>query len=181
MQEILVPYQYSYFVVTLFFFIPWGVFFVMRKDVRKEMLTMSLVAGIGSVVTAYIWWTIDWWRPETIIGTRVGIEDFLLGFSNGGIAAVLYEVMTRQRMQKIQNMHSNHIVHALLVVFAGFSIIAFSFWKLQIHSFLASLLGFIFIFVSMMLLRRDLFKNAFMSGLFSLWTKTDWLDSYLDL
>jgi len=166
MQEILVPYQYAYFVVTLFFFIPWGVLFVMRKDIRKEMLVMSVIVGLGLVVTQYIWWTIDWWRPETIFGTRVGIEDFLLGFSNGGIVAVLYGVVTKRRMQRIQNPHGNHIVHALLVVAAGFSLMALSFWNLKIHSFPTSLLGATFIFVSMMLLRRDLLRNALMSGLF---------------
>lgn len=42
-------------------------------------------------LSEYLFWTRDWWKPTTITDTVVGVEDFLLSFTNGGIAAVIYE------------------------------------------------------------------------------------------
>src|SRR5205814_3685106 len=39
-------------------------------------------------------------RPLSINGTRVGIEFFILGFSNGGIAAVIYEEFFKKRIYR---------------------------------------------------------------------------------
>ena len=61
----------------------WSVIFRIRPDERNEMLVVGIFLGVVSVVSSYIWWTNDWWRPETITGTRVGIEDFILGFFPG--------------------------------------------------------------------------------------------------
>lgn len=96
----MIPYKYTYFVGTIIFFIPWLILYLWRKDIRKQMLQLSIWVAIGSLITAYFWWTIDWWRPETITGTRIGLEDLLLGFSNGGIAAVIYEEVFRKRLYR---------------------------------------------------------------------------------
>ena len=48
-------------------------------------------------VPADVVWTVDWWQPETVTGTRAGIEDAILGFTNGGLGAVLYEVVFKKR------------------------------------------------------------------------------------
>lgn len=153
--------QYAYLIGTLIFFIPWAILFLLRKDYRKEMLFMSLAIGVGSIVTAYLWWTIDWWQPETITGTRVGIEDFLLGFSNGGIAAILYEAIFRKRFsEKRKVQHFNTFTICLILFF----IIAFLFWGLNITSFWASTTAMILAAAFLLFTRRDLFLNALMSG-----------------
>lgn len=156
-------FKYAYLVGTIVFLIPWVILFLFRKDYRKEMIFMSLVIGIGSLVTAYLWWTIDWWRPETITSTRVGIEDFLLGFSNGGIAAVLYGVIYKKRLSKrIKKTNNTEAFNICLILFF---IIAFLFWGLNITSFWASTIAMIIAAVYILCTRRDLFFNALASGI----------------
>jgi len=64
-----VPFSYTYFIGTLLFMIPWVFIFATRKDLRREMIAISILGGVVSVITGYWWWTIDWWRPQTITGT----------------------------------------------------------------------------------------------------------------
>lgn len=125
------------------------------------MIFMSLGIGIGSLVTAHLWWTIDWWQPETITGTRIGIEDFLLGFSNGGIAAVLYEAFFRKRFARKRKLQNFNTFTICLILFF---VIAFLFWGLNITSFWASTIAMIIAAAYLLITRRDLFINALMSG-----------------
>jgi hypothetical protein len=156
-------FKYAYLIGTIVFLIPWVILFFFRKDYRKEMIFMSLVIGIGSVITAYLWWTIDWWRPETITNTRVGIEDFLMGFSNGGIAAVLYEGIFKKRLLKrIKEANNQGTLNICLILFF---IIAFLFWGLNITSFWASTIAMIIAAIYILYTRRDLFLNALASGI----------------
>ena len=156
-------FKYAYLIGTIIFLIPWTILFFFRKDYRKEMIFMSFAIGIGSVVTAYLWWTIDWWRPETITNTRVGIEDFLMGFSNGGIAAVLYGAIYKKRLSKhIKKINDVGTFNICLILFF---IIAFLFWGFNITSFWASTIAMIIAAIYTLYTRRDLFFNALASGI----------------
>jgi len=156
-------FKYAYLVGTIVFLIPWAILFFFRKDYRKEMIFMGFVVGIGSVITAYLWWTIDWWRPETITNTRVGIEDFLLGFSNGGIAAVLYESIFKKRLLKrIEKVNDKGPLNIGLIIFF---VIAFLFWGFNVTSFWASTIAMMIAATCMLYTRKDLFLNALASGI----------------
>lgn len=76
-------YRYSYLLLGLLFLIIWIVLYVWRKNVRQEMIVLSLIFGIVGlfVEIAYL---VDWWTPYTITYTRIGIEDFLFGSAVGG-------------------------------------------------------------------------------------------------
>jgi len=162
----IIDYQYAYLVGTLIFFIPWLILFSLRKDTRREMLVISLAIGFGMVVTQYIWWTIDWWHPETITGTRVGIEDFLLGFSNGGVVAVIYEFLTRKHLYTVKKYtHRHHWLHSIALIALGGGAIGIAFWIFHIHSYTASLFGMFLFAAAMISFRRDLLPNALLSGL----------------
>jgi len=158
----MIEIKYAYLIGTIIFLIPWLILFLLRKDYRKQMLFMSLAIGIGSVVTAYLWWTIDWWQPATVTATRIGIEDFILGFSNGGIAAVLYEAIFRKKFSKSKSKknYSNTIMISLILLL----IISFLFWGLNITSFWASTIAMILASIYMLITRKDLFLNALASG-----------------
>jgi len=158
-------YKYSYLFFDFLFFVPWILLFSHRKDLRKEMLVMGIVIAIGSYLTANFW-TIDWWRPQTISGTRVGIEDFLLGMLNGGVGVVLYEELFRKRLYK-----RNEKVHEfgiLMLVFITLAIFFFSFYLLHFTSFFACIIsGALFGFL-LLLLRRDLFIPSLLNALLML-------------
>lgn len=126
------------------------------------MLYMSVLIGIMSVATSYWWWTIDWWRPLTITGTKVGIEDFITGFAAGGIMATIYEVIFKRAFYKRALHHHVHGGLTILLILAMTT--SWLFWGIGFSSFHAAILAMSFIAVLMILVRRDLFWNALLSG-----------------
>ena len=92
-------YQYSYLIGALILLAVWIILFLWRKDIRKEMLVISSLIAVLSLPLNYLY-AQDWWHPLTITGTHLGIEDIILGFAGGGIAAVVYEVVFKMKLKK---------------------------------------------------------------------------------
>jgi hypothetical protein len=157
----MIPLKYAYLVGDLIFFIPWAILFWHRKDLRKEMLVMGLFAAVASFTTAYFW-TTDWWRPQTITGTRIGIEDFILGISIGGVAAVLYEEIFRKKLYRRNPQTHSESIFLLLLLTSLFFLILF--WGLHFTSFFACVFAFLAISAVLIFLRRDLFICAIING-----------------
>ncbi len=154
--------RFVYLVALIPFCLIWALIFSIRKDLRKEMLFMSTIIGILSLLSSYYWWTVDWWRPLTITGTRVGIEDFIMGFTSGGITASLYEVVFKRGLYKRKLHH-----HAG----AGFTILLFLsqtimwlFWGVGLTSFWASTISMMLTALIIMVVRKDLILTSFLSG-----------------
>lgn len=128
------------------------------------MVLVSLLLGLLSVATAYYWWTLDWWHPATFTGTRVGFEDFLMGFASGGIMAVAYEVAFKKSLYRVRvsgGAHRpDHITLLLLLAF----LTAWLFWGVGLTSFWASTFAMLVTAGVLVYFRRDLFMNALMSG-----------------
>lgn len=111
--------QYSYLIGSLLFILIWLVFFLRRKDTRKEMLIISLLFGIAGLLSQIIYIN-DWWKPLTITATSIGIEDFLFGFSIGGISSVVYEHLfsKRVKIKKVKKLkEQKRNINFLLVIF----------------------------------------------------------------
>jgi len=159
----MIPQKHAFLFGVAVMFIPWIICFLLRKDLRKEMIIMSLHVGAGSVITGYIWWTVDWWRPETITGTIVGIEDYLLGFVNGGVAAVLYEVVSGEK-QKVKKQLATFSEILSFFLLTGF-ILSFLTWWVGMTSFVASSIAMLMAVALLLYFRRDLLKNVLLSGL----------------
>lgn len=154
--------NYIYFISSLLSFIPWLFTFFLRKDLRKEVLIMSFAVAVGSLVTSYFWWTFDWWHPITIFYTRVGIEDFLIGFTSGGIAAVLFkEIFILKKSQK----RTKNVSFAL-ITFATIFLIGMSFftWVMHLSSFLSYSITMIFLYLIIIIQRKDLFLFSIING-----------------
>src|SRR3989339_609871 len=139
-------YQYSYLIGDLVLLVFWSILFYLRKDVRKEMLAISLIFGIIGIFTGFIYF-LDWWHPQTITNTTISLEDFLFGFVIAGIASVIDITLFRKKLKfkKLkQKLKSNKI---LLLVFV-FAIIFF-------------LILIFFIWFK----RKDLILNSLISGI----------------
>ena len=154
---------YAYLFATLPLLLVWTLLYVRRKDLRQEMLSMSFLLGFLSVVTSYYWWTIDWWRPLTVTGTKVGIEDFLMGFFMGGIIAIIYEVITTRRYSKNHvRSHGPYDFWLILLLLAQTT--SWLFYGIHLTSFYASSLAMLLAAGVMLFIRRDLIINAMISG-----------------
>jgi hypothetical protein len=160
----MLPNEYGYLVASLSFLVPWFALFYVRPDERKEMLSISTFFGIASVVTAYLWWTNDWWLPSNVTGTRVGIEDYIVGFASGGIISAAYEVIWRKRHVRSSK---KEIMYApawllLLVVFLSVGALI---WFTELTSFMASSIVMFVVGVYFHISRPDLLPESIRSGL----------------
>lgn len=167
----LVPLEYVYLVALVPFLCVWIIFFHKRKDLRKEILVMSILFGTLSVLASYYWWTIDWWQPPTITGTRVGIEDFLMGFAAGGIITALYPIFTHEHYKK--RLVHHHFYQGVLWLLVLANIM---WWLISAGwtTFWASTVSMLFVASAIFLfIRRDLLKDAIISGV--LMTLVAWL------
>jgi hypothetical protein len=163
-------YRYAYLLFSSFFFLLWISIFVLRKDLRKQMLFVSLMIASAGLFLEYLVWTTDWWEPETVTGTRIGIEDVILGVTNGGLGAVLYEITFKRRTISLRkdSVIKRFFKKRKLLLWSPLlvsSVIgSVTFWILGWHSFWATVASCLFGVGVIILLRSDLLIEAVLGG-----------------
>ena len=160
-------YLFTYLIGGVILLSMWLVLFFLRRDVQKEMIVMSSIFGIAGILTGFVY-TADWWQPLTITMSRVGIEDFLFGFTVGGIAAVLYEEVFKKkvRLRKIkkkdealQNKHLHFLLVFVGILFFG------SFYLLNINSLYATIISLFPPTIFIWYKRKDLIIDSIATGI----------------
>jgi hypothetical protein len=159
-------YQYAYLIWVLIFFFIWLSLFLWRRDVRKEMWIMSLLFGIGGVVSQTIYIQ-DWWQPLTLTGTKIGLEDFAIGFFIGGVASVIYEELYKKKISTRKKLNLFKIKTSIvgmvfLLLFFG------SFYILHLNSFYSTLIAFSVSTFIMLFKRKDLIDDSLITGILML-------------
>lgn len=152
-----------YLIVSSIILLVWLLLFVLRKDVRKEMLFVSILVAIAGLFAELLIWTNDWWHPQTITNTIIGIEDFMYGFGTGGIAAIIYEEVFRRRHYKDVRLN----IKPFIVVFPSvlFIILFFTlFFIFKLHSFYSNIFAYIVAIAIIYTLRKDLIIYSLLSG-----------------
>lgn len=126
------------------------------------MLVMGLIGGVGSFVTAH-YWTLDWWLPATITGTRIGLEDFLIGVSNAGIAIALYIELFHRRFYHFAHRDNRKSLTLLIVA------TCILFWSLfniaHLNSFYSCIVSLSFYSAALIFMRHELLVSSLISGL----------------
>lgn len=162
-DEGLAPLHYAYLITCLFILMFWFPLFVLRRDLRKEMLIMSLLCLPIAVLELF--YIRDYWQPDTLFGWVLGIENFMFCFSVGGIAAVIYEFLTRRRLYRAKDKIPPPLQLLLGTVLSN--LVMFGSWLLLPINFMyASLLGMLTLIIVMLVSRRDLLRESLLSGVF---------------
>lgn len=155
-------FTYLYLSWTLVFLLIWGVFFLIRKDLRIEMLFISTLFGVGGILSQQTHIQ-DWWQPITITGTPLGIEDFLIGFAIGGIASVVYAVVYRKKytisVARVSLKRSYAFLAGFAMLFLGL------FYLAGVSSFYAAITAYSAGIVFMFFARPDLIRMSVVSGM----------------
>lgn len=159
----MIPTRFAYLTGTLLFSAVWLIIFILRPDLRKAIWVMSFLTAFSGLIPEYFWWTKDWWRPITITATRIGIEDFLLGYTNGGIIAVIYEMIGGFKLERIKGVKPRGIK----LIYIPFSILLIGICVeiLGMTSFWATVFTELLIAFSIIYFRRDLFFSSLFSGI----------------
>jgi len=155
-------HPYAYLIGNLIFGLFWFVLFLLRKDLRREMLTMSLIGG--SLFPLALIYLPDYWNPEYIVdGLVLGIEDFLFAFFIAGIGATIYETLFRKThsLCACRKMNPKRLISIIIVAITTLLGLTFIF---KLNSIYSSYVAFLVIFAYMVYFRRDLFWQAIISG-----------------
>lgn len=159
--------NHAYLVGDLMLSPLWLAALLYRRDLHRELLTMSLIGGVLSVLFAPPFLH-DYWHPiYTLRFTDWpfgGLEDFLNGFFVVGTASVAYEELFGRRFAARRtrgSSYSRFIVPAILVYAALFYLpVYFGWWSLYAAAF-----SFLVLTAVMLGLRHDLWRDALLSGL----------------
>ncbi|MBI4088005.1 hypothetical protein HY418_01315 [Candidatus Kaiserbacteria bacterium] len=154
--------QYFYLAWALGFLSLWLILFFLRKDTRKEMLLISGFFGFGGLASEATY-VRDWWQPLTLTNTSIGVEDFIIGFAIGGVAAVIYEELYHRRLRR-------YALKRTAPSDPGFFLLIFpilylsAFFLLHVNSFYSTALVLSALTVYMLITRRDLIIDSLVSG-----------------
>lgn len=163
-----------YVVWALTWSLVWLLLFGLRKESRREMMITSLIfAPLGPV--AMYFHVIDYFDPQTLFDSPWSIENWVIGFTNGGIGAVLYEQVCRHG--RFSYSQPGSVLPLLTAVPLGVGWMGTSVFFLNFSSLYAAVIFMLIVGLSMLLLRPRLIPNAVISGvLFALFL---WLFYFL--
>lgn len=155
-------YQSAYLIGALIFGLIWLGLFLARRDLRREIISLSFLAGILGPISEHFY-SQDYWQPQYWFPASLRIEDFLAGFFLGGIGAVGYEVVWRKRHKCACDLKTTWVLPVVSV--AGIGLIILFFHGLGWNSIYSSIVAFLILGSVLLLIRSDLIPAAVGSGL----------------
>ena len=132
-------------------------------NTRYEMLIIGLVFGAASVIIALLYSLDDYWHPPYIFGKWLPIEDLLYGFIFGGITSEFYEFVFRPKEVKERLVKRRFLGFVFLAVMVIGMFLMVS--VLKINSLTAMVIVALFIGIATVIIRKDLFIPALLSGI----------------
>lgn len=156
------PFTYVYLVGALLFVPVWLLMYWRIPPARREMLVMSALFVCIGVPSEAMLYTRDWWHPETITGTLIGIEDVIYSIGNGGYMAALYVALVRGRASTFSPPPALALRLAPVACIALIpSVLVFG---LGMHSFVATSIGSLVALALVLVARPDLGGVAAVTG-----------------
>ena len=91
--------KYSYLGYSLIFLFIWIIFYILRQDLRRQMVIFSLIITPLGPLSEF-WFLKDYWRRPTVTGYPIGLEDAIFAFASGGIAYSIYKIFSTRRSSR---------------------------------------------------------------------------------
>ena len=154
-------HPYAYLIGDAIFALGWLAIFLLRRDLRRELIVMSVVGAVFAPF-AFIYLP-DYWYPDHVLGHPLGIEDFIFAFSIAGIGGTLYETLARKSHTICECRKRNILGLAAIIFFAVATLIGLTV-IFGLNSIYSSYIAFLVIFSYIMYFRRDLFWQSIASG-----------------
>lgn len=161
----IIPYQYVYFLGSLYFIPIWVWLYLRLPQHRKFMVFGGATYMWLGFAANYLWWVRDWWHPITITGTVVGIEDIIMSFTHLSIPIFIYKYVFSKDMEENINFSWKQSVLRFFIVMALlFGIIILAIYYFKINSFISTTLALFLTTVFMIFKRSDLLIPAYWSA-----------------
>jgi hypothetical protein len=157
------PYTYVYLTGALLFVPVWLLLYWRMPSARREMLLMSLLFICIGVPSEALLYTRDWWHPETITGTKIGIEDVIYSLGNGGYMAALYAALVRgtPKRSTVAPAWPIRVAPVLAIALVPSALV----FAAGMHSFIATSIGSLLALGIVLASRPDLTHAAAVTGI----------------
>lgn len=160
-------YHYAYITGATLFAIPWLAIFLFRPDLRREMLTMSLVNSLYGF-TEHLYYG-EYWHPVLVFklpGLNAGLDSIYLMFIYGGLGAAIYKFVFHKKVTKADNLTfksgARVVIFVSLCEFMIFGILKIT---TSMNVIYPSIIACFFTGICFMLYRRDLALSSLISML----------------
>ncbi len=160
-------YHYVWLVWSSAFLLPWVLLYALFPQHRVAMWWASVfMAPFGLTEPIFV---PEYWNPPSLfeLAQRTGfdIESIIFSFAIGGIGAVLYNIITRKRLERMRPEERHRLWHrwhrwALATPFALFPILYFLPWNVIYAGIAAMIAGAI----AVVMCRPDLKANTLVGG-----------------
>lgn len=154
---------------SLFFLFVWLIVFLFKKELRKEMLWVSMITSLFGLTEPLF--VPEYWNPPSLFNlaakTGFDIESIIFCFAIGGIGAVIYLAFFKlkyKKMSKHEMHHKRHKYH-LLSLIAPIIIFVILFFLTNLNPIYSASISMFMGFISTLLCRPDLKRNMLFSGI----------------
>lgn len=161
----MLPLKFTYLFGSSLFFIPWLLIYFKRKDLRKLIIFNSLLFSVLGIVFEYFFWIKDWWHPETITNTRIGIEDLILGFGSGGVASSLYYYVFNKKIITSRLISKQRLLLLIGLVIASLVIFFTLVYIIKFFSFWATITVSLIFYIILASFNKPLIKSSLINGI----------------
>ncbi len=127
------------------------------------MLFMGILFSVVGVVIEYIFFQ-DYWNPPLILkfGNLGGLEDLMFGFIAGSFGSVFFNIFFKKKLKSKHN--PQYWIIPILLIAQSLSFLIIS-RKFTINSIYASAIGWFIPTIIIIVMRKDLIKEVFISAL----------------
>ena len=168
----MIPLRYTYFVGTLYFLAIWLFFFWKWPRRRKPMVIIGTLFVTLGLFAEYFWWLPDWWHPQNLTGTRIGIEDVILSFTLPGILVLNYKFFFKKDLDREFKLDKSTFLVAVRrftpVFILSFVVSSMLFFIFHIHSVISTSAGMLVAIFIIITSRKDLFPAMLRSAVLAI-------------
>jgi hypothetical protein len=168
----MIPYRYVYFIGTLYPLAFWFFFFWKWPRRRRPMIIIGTLCIALGLFAEYFWWLNDWWHPQTITGTKIGLEDVILSFTLPGVSILLYKFFFKKDLDEKFELTEKTFLAAIWrfapVFIASFGTTSLLFFVFHIRSTIATSAGMLIAIIFVLMHRRDLFPAMFWTAILAM-------------
>ncbi|HVV38751.1 MAG TPA: lycopene cyclase domain-containing protein [Candidatus Paceibacterota bacterium] len=161
--------RFAYIAIAIPFALLWAALYLWSPHTRKEQLRLSAIfVAVGVIADSFLYFN-DYWRPQSIAPLHIGVfsiypESMLFGGAFAGIAAVIYQVVSKQSSTPA---HIERVWQRRAIVLGVFIAVTILLLSAGLNSIYATALGALTVVATIVYVRRDLLVPALASGALS--------------
>ena len=150
-----------YLLISVFLFIPWGLIYYYKPNLRSRIVKSSLFAAPFGIIN--MWFRIDYWHaPEVFFFSFISLEDILFAFVTTGISFTIFDALFTVKEIKSEKPRKHITLLFIPIIISSFFILNNG---LGINSMFMWAIPMLVLATVIVIIRRDLLVQSIVSAL----------------